>query len=79
MMLLAGFSNIDSSPPALPDASQRAVDRNREPRNQAWWMRGVIEVHMPKTEEAKKNAITVKFDHLLVSRVSSQERSSRHG
>lgn len=40
---------------------------------------GVLEVRMPKTEEAKKNAITVKIDHLLVSRVSSQERSSRHG
>ena len=40
---------------------------------------GVLEVRMPKTEEAKQNAITVKFDHLLVSRVSSQERSSRHG
>jgi heterodisulfide reductase subunit C len=40
---------------------------------------GVLEVRMPKTEEAKKNAITVKIDHVLVSRVSSQERSSRHG
>jgi hypothetical protein len=40
---------------------------------------GVIEVRMPKTEEAKKNAITVTIDHVLVSRVSSHERSSRHG
>jgi hypothetical protein len=28
---------------------------------------GVIEVRMPKTEEAKKNAITVKIDRVLVS------------
>lgn len=67
MILLAGFSNIDSSLPALPDASQRAADRDRDPRNQAWWMRGVIEVRMPKTEEAKMNAITVKIDRVLVS------------
>ena len=40
---------------------------------------GVLEVRMPKTEEAKKNAITVTIDHVLVSRVFSQERSSRHG
>ena len=40
---------------------------------------GVLEVRMPKTEEAKKNAITVTIDHALVSRVSSHERSSRHG
>jgi hypothetical protein len=40
---------------------------------------GVLEVRMLKTEEAKKNAITVKIDHVLVSRVCSHERSSRHG
>jgi hypothetical protein len=40
---------------------------------------GVLEVRMPKTEEAKKNAITVTIDHVLVSRVFSHERSSRHG
>ena len=40
---------------------------------------GVLEVRMPKTEEAKKDAVTVKIDHVLVSRVSSHERSSRHG
>jgi len=40
---------------------------------------GVLEVRMPKTEEAKKEAITVKVDHVLVSRVCSHERSSRHG
>ena len=40
---------------------------------------GVIEVRMPKTEKAKKEAITVKVDHVLVSRVCSHERSSRHG
>lgn len=140
MILLAGFSNIDSSPPTLSNASQRAADRHREPRNQTWalpggcclrcsgllvprylaslesdltgrpmrlrrcvsggdcvdrdiltsqWMgpvparetedscakivfpppvkSGVIEVRMPKTEEAKKNAITVKIDRVLVS------------
>ncbi|OAI46523.1 hypothetical protein AYO43_06120 [Nitrospira sp. SCGC AG-212-E16] len=39
----------------------------------------VLEVRMPKTEEAKKNAITVPINHVLVSRVSSHERSSRHG
>ena len=38
-----------------------------------------LEVRMPKTEEAKKDAVTLKIDHILVSRVSSQERSSRHG
>jgi hypothetical protein len=40
---------------------------------------GAIKVRMPKTEEAKKNAITVTIDHVLVSRVFSHERSSRHG
>jgi hypothetical protein len=40
---------------------------------------GVLKVRMPKTEEAKKNAITVTIDHALVSRVSSHERSSRRG
>jgi hypothetical protein len=40
---------------------------------------GMLEVRMPKTEEAKKKAITVKIDHVIVSRVSSHERSSRHG
>jgi hypothetical protein len=40
---------------------------------------GVLKVRMPKTEEAKKNAITVTIDHALVSRVSSHEGSSRHG
>jgi hypothetical protein len=38
-----------------------------------------LDVRMPKTEAAKKHALTVKNDHALVSRVSSQERSSRHG
>ena len=33
MILLAGFPNIDSSPPALTDVSRRAPDRDREPRN----------------------------------------------
>ncbi|TKS62713.1 MAG: hypothetical protein EWM73_02184 [Nitrospira sp.] len=40
---------------------------------------GLLEVRMPKTEAAKKHALTVKIDHVLVSRVSSHERSSRHG
>jgi hypothetical protein len=40
---------------------------------------GVLEVRRPKTEEAKKKAITVTIDHGLVSRASSHERSSRHG
>jgi len=40
---------------------------------------GVLEVRMPKTEETKKNAITVKLDHVLASQVFSHERSSRHG
>ena len=40
---------------------------------------GVIEVRMLKTEEAKKNAITVKLDHVPASQVFSHERSSRHG
>ena len=152
MILLAGFTDLDSSPPALTDVSHRAPDREKGPRNQTWtppgasclrcsgllvpsytaslerdvigtlvtlwrcvncgdcvdrdilanrWKgpvparetagsranivfpqpvkNGVLEVRMPKTEEAKKNAITVKIDHVLVSRVSSQERSSRHG
>jgi|SRR5688572_30756353 len=40
---------------------------------------GVLKVRMPKTEEAKKNAITVTINHVLVSRVSFHEKSSRHG
>jgi hypothetical protein len=40
---------------------------------------GVLEVRMPKTEEAKKKTITVTIDHVLASRVFSHERSSRHG
>ena len=40
---------------------------------------GALNVRMPKTETAKKEAITVKIDHVLVSRVCSHERSSRHG
>ena len=40
---------------------------------------GVLEVRMPKTEEAKKHASTVTINHVLVSRVPSHERSSRHG
>ncbi len=40
---------------------------------------GVLEVCMPKTEAAKKHALTITIDHVLVSRVSSHERSSRHG
>ena len=35
MILLAGSPNIDSSPPALTDASRQAPDREREPRNKA--------------------------------------------
>ena len=40
---------------------------------------GVIEVRMPKTEEAKKKGITVKIDCVFLSRVSSPERNTRHG
>ena len=40
---------------------------------------GVLEVLRPKTDAAKKHALTVTIGHVLVSRVSSQERSSRHG
>jgi hypothetical protein len=40
---------------------------------------GALEVRTPKAEEAKKNAITVKIDHVLVSQVSSHERNSHHG
>ena len=40
---------------------------------------GVLEVRRPKTDAAKKHALTVTIGHVLVSRVSSQERSSRHG
>ncbi len=36
MILLAGFPDIDSSPPALTDVSRRAPDRDRRPRNKAW-------------------------------------------
>ena len=152
MILLAGIPDIDSSPSALTDASRRASDWDRGPRNQAWtpsgtcclrcggllvlsymaslesdlsgrpmrlWRcvncgdcidrdilanrwngpvparetadsrahiafpkpvkNGVIEVRMLKTEEAKKNAITVKLDHVPASQVFSHERSSRHG
>jgi hypothetical protein len=32
---------------------------------------GAIKVRMPKTEEAKKNVITVTINHVLVSQVSS--------
>jgi len=35
MILLAGFPDIDSSPPALTDAARRAPDRDRGPRNKA--------------------------------------------
>lgn len=35
MIMLAGSPDFDSSPPALPDASRQAPDRDREPRNQA--------------------------------------------
>ena len=152
MILLAGIPDIDSSPSALTDASRRASDWDRGPRNQAWtpsgtcclrcggllvlsymaslesdlsgrpmrlWRcvncgdcvdhdilanrrngskpalettdlranaafpqsvkNGALNVRMPKTETAKKEAITVKIDHVLVSRVCSHERSSRHG
>ena len=152
MILLAGIPDLDSSPSALTDASRRASDRDRGPRDQAWapsgtsclrcggllvlsymaslesdlsgrpmrlWRclncgdcigydilanrwngpvparetadlranaafpqpvkHGVLEVRMPKTEEAKKNTITVTIDHVLVPRVSSHQRSSRHG
>ena len=150
--ILLVFPDLDSSPSALTDASRRASDRDRGPRNQAWtpsgtgclrcggllvlsymaslesdlsgrpmrlWRcvncgdcvdhdilanrwngpvpareiadspanivssqpvkNGVLKVRVLKTEEAKKNAITVTIDHALVSRVSSHERSSRHG
>ena len=40
---------------------------------------GVLEVRRPKTDAAKKHALTVTIGHVLVSRVFSQERSSRHG
>jgi hypothetical protein len=40
---------------------------------------GVLEVRMRKTEEAKKNAITVKLDHVLASQALSHERRFRHG
>ena len=40
---------------------------------------GVLEVLRPKTDAAKEHALTVTIGHVLVSRVSSQERSSRHG
>jgi hypothetical protein len=142
MTLLAGSPDIDTSLPVLPDASSRAPDREREPRNQAWappgefclrcggllvtgylsslerdvtgrpmrlWRfvncgdrvdchilanrgkgpvparprarlkNGVIEVRMPKTDEAKKKVITVTIDCVFLSRVSSPERSTRHG
>ena len=36
MILLAGIPDLDSSPSALTDASRRASDRDRGPRNQAW-------------------------------------------
>ena len=35
MILLAGIPDLDSSPSALTDASRRASDRDRGPRNQA--------------------------------------------
>jgi len=35
MTLLAGSPTIDASPPVLPDASHRAVDRDVEPSNKA--------------------------------------------
>ena len=152
MILLAGIPDLDSSPSALTDASRRASDWDRGPRNQAWtpsgtcclrcggllvlsymaslesdlsgrpmrlWRcvncgdcidhdilanrwngpvlaretadsranivflqpvkNGVLEVRMRKTEEAKKNAITVKFDHVLASQALSHERRFRHG
>ena len=40
---------------------------------------GVLEVRRPKTDAAKKHALTVTIGTVLVSRVFSQERSSRHG
>jgi hypothetical protein len=61
-------------PPARASADSRANIVFQQPVKN-----GVLEVRMPKTEEAKKNAITVTIDHVLVSRVSSHERSSRHG
>ena len=36
MTLLVGSSDLDSSPPDLPDPSHRGADRDQEPRNQAW-------------------------------------------
>ena len=36
MIRLADSQDIDSSPPALSDASRRAADRDRAPRQQAW-------------------------------------------
>ena len=40
---------------------------------------GVLEVRRPKTDAAKKHVLTVTIGHVRVSRVSSQERSPRHG
>jgi len=40
---------------------------------------GVLEGYRPKTETAKKYALTVKIDHALVAQGSSQERRARHG
>ena len=40
---------------------------------------GALNVQMPKIETAKKDAITVTTDPVLVSRLCSHERSSRHG
>ena len=33
MTLFAGAPDFDFSPPALPDSSRQAPDREREPRN----------------------------------------------
>ena len=40
---------------------------------------GVFEVRRPKADAVKKHTSTVKIDHVLVSRISSHERSSHHG
>ena len=40
---------------------------------------GVLEVRRPKTDAAKKHVLTVTIGDVRMSRVSSQERSPRHG
>ena len=40
---------------------------------------GVFEVRRAKADAVKRHTSTVKIDHVLVSRISSHERSSHHG